>query len=269
MNQRKVGLALGSGSARGIAHVGVLAVLEREGIPVDIIAGTSMGAIIGAFYAAGKDVNQITDAVMNLSRRKTLSLVADITLPRTGFAKGGRLEKWLESVIGDASFDDLGIPFACVATDINSGEEVVINQGSVVDGVRASASIPVIFSPAKWHGRYLVDGALVDPVPVRVAREMGADFVIAVNVIPYLDYRNQGNNPENLRKPNVFSVLMQTLSIMGYQVAIAGIRDADIVIAPHPGTIRQGDFHRAEESILRGQRAARHAIAEIKRQLGS
>ncbi len=265
---RKVGLALSGGAARGLAHVGVLAVLEKEGIPIDMIAGTSMGAIIGAFYAQGKDIEQIKEAVMGLSRRKIMSLV-DLTLPRTGFIKGKRMKDWLKSIIGDVNFEDLKIPLACVATDINTGEEVVIKQGSVVEGVRASVSMPVIFTPAKWQGRYLVDGGLVDPVPVRVLKEMGADLTIAVNVNPYMADRSQGNKEpiENLKAPNIFNILMRTLNIMNYQAAMSGLQQADVTITPQVGHINPSNFHRARECILRGHQATRRAIPEIKRQL--
>jgi NTE family protein len=263
---RKVGLALSGGAARGLAHVGVLAVLEKEGIPVDMVAGTSMGAIIGAFYAQGKDIKQIEKAVMSLSRRRIMSL-ADLTLPRTGFIKGRRMKDWLKSIIGDVDFEDLKIPFACVATDIGTGEEVVIKQGSVVEGVRASVSMPVIFTPAKWQGRYLVDGGLVDPVPVSVLKEMGADLTIAVNVNPYITDRSQENKEQNLKAPNIFNIVMRTFNIMNYQAAMSGLQQADIAITPQVGHINPSNFHRARECILRGHRAARHAIPEIKRKL--
>jgi len=269
LRKRKVGLALSGGAARGLAHVGVLAVLEKEGIPIDMIAGTSIGAIIGAFYARGKDISQIEKAVMGLSRRRIMSLV-DLTLPRTGFIKGKRMKDWLKSIIGDVDFEDLKIPFACVATDINTGEEVIIKQGSVVEAVRASVSIPVIFTPAKWQGRYLVDGGIVDPVPVRVLKQMGADFTIAVNVLDYTSNRTQQASTENVgdvKQPNIFSILIRMISIMGYRAAISGIKEADITITPNVGHIRPSNFHRARECILRGHRAARHAIPEIKRQL--
>ena len=269
MGKRKIGLALSGGGARGLAHIGVLAVLEREGIPIDMIAGTSIGAIIGAFYAQGKDISQIKDAVMSLSRRRIVSLV-DLTLPKTGFIKGKRIKDWLKSIIGDIGFEDLTMPFACVATDIMTGEEVVIKQGSVVEGVRASVSMPVIFTPTKWQGRYLVDGGLVDPVPVRVLKQMGADFVIAVNVNPYIADSIQEMNkeqPENLKAPNIFSIVIRMLNIMGYQAAMSSLKEADVTITPKVGHIGPGNFHRGRECILRGQRAARHAIPEIKRQL--
>lgn len=269
MGKRKVGLALSVGGARGLAHVGVLAVLEKEDIPIDMIAGTSIGAIIGAFYAQGKDINQIKDAVMSLSRRKIMSLV-DLTLPRTGFIKGKRVKDWLKSIIGEVDFEDLKIPFACVATDVTTGEEVVIKQGSVVEGVRASFSMPVIFTPAKWQGRYLVDGGLVNPVPARIVREMGADFIIAVNVNPYIADRSKGVSKEqieNLKAPSIFSIVMLTCSIMGYQAAIFGLQQADVIITPKVGHINPTNFHRAQECILEGHRAAQQAIPEIKRQL--
>ena len=269
MRKGKVGLALSGGAARGLAHVGVLAVLEEEGIPIDMIAGTSMGAIIGAFYAQGKDISQIKDAVMSLGRRKIMSLI-DLTLPRTGFIKGRRVSHWLKSILGDIDFEDLKIPFACVATDITTGEEVVIKQGSVVEGVRDSASIPVIFTPAKWEGRYLVDGGLEDPVPVRVLREMGADLVIAVNVNPYITEKIQGvdrEKIESLKAPNIFNIMIRTLNIIEYQAAISSLKEADVTITPKVGHINPSNFHRARECILRGQRAARHSIHEIKRQL--
>lgn len=260
---------MSGGAAKGLAHIGVLAVLERKGIPIDMIAGTSIGAIIGAFYAAGKDISQIESVVLSLSRRKMVALM-DFTLPRRGFIKGKRVTDWLKSVIGDIDFKDLRIPFACVATDIKTGEEVVIKQGSVVEAARASSSMPVIFTPAKWQGRYLVDGGLVDPVPVRVLKEMGADFVMASNVIPHMSSKIQKattGDSDNRDEPNILSVLMQVIHITGYQSALSGLREADLVITPKVAHIRPSDVNRARELILRGERAAQRATAEIKRQL--
>jgi len=162
--KRKVGLALGTGAARGLAHIGVLEVLEKEGIPIDMIAGTSVGAVIGALYAQGKDTNQIKKLVMDLNWKRLASLV-DLALPKTGFIGGRKINNLMRSVIGDMEFRDLRIPLACVATDIKTGEEVVINHGSVLEGIRASVSVPVIFTVAKWKGRYLVDGCLLYTSP--------------------------------------------------------------------------------------------------------
>jgi NTE family protein len=271
LSRKRVGLALSSGAARGLAHIGVLATLERKGIPIDMIAGTSMGAIVGGAYAAGKSIDQIKESVEGLNLRQMAAL-ADFTIPTSGLIKGKKLTGWLKAVIGGGNFEDLKIPFACVATDINSGEGIVIKQGSVVEAVKASAAIPVIFTPTRYQDRYLVDGGLVDPIPVAVLREMGADFVIAVNVVPYIGDKIPPEEASGLKKPkapNIFGVLVRLIYIIGYQSALAGLRGADITIAPNVSNIRPDSFNRARECILRGQRAAQRAIPEIKRALES
>ncbi len=262
-------MALSSGAARGLAHVGVLAALEKHDIPIDLVAGTSIGAIIGAAYAAGKDINEIKRAVSGLNRRQMLSL-ADFTIPTKGFIKGKRITGWLKSVIGDVNFKDLKIPFACVATDIITGGEVIMKQGSVVTAVRASASMPVIFTPTRLGGRYLVDGGLVAPIPVRLLREMGAELVIAVSVVPYLGDRlkpTDANGTSKSKEPNILSVLIRMMYIVGYQAALGGLREADITIAPDVAHIRPDNFNLARECILQGERTARRAIPYIERQL--
>ena len=184
LKKHKIGIALGSGSARGLAHIGVLDVLQKEGIPIDMVAGTSAGAMIGALFAHGIDIDELKSLAFGLRGRKLVPLI-DPSIPKSGFIKGGRIKRLLSSYFGtDIEFDEMKLPFACVATDIETGEEVVINHGSVLDAIRASISIPGIFSVTRWKGRYLVDGALVNPIPIDVLTQMGADFIIAVNVIP-------------------------------------------------------------------------------------
>lgn len=270
MPKKKIGLALGSGAARGLAHIGVLEVLEREGIPIDMIAGTSAGAAIGALYAQGKDASQIKSLATDLNWKKLASLV-DLTLPKTGFIGGKRIKNLLESTIGDIEFGDLKIPLACVATDMGTGEEVVINQGSVLEGIRASISLPVIFTVVKWEGRYLVDGSLVNPVPVSILKRMGADFTIAVNVIPDMRERVHRADKEPLKdakEPNIISVIMQSLYIATYSLVRASLEGADIVIEPQVAHIAAGDFHQAREYILQGKIAAQDSIMQIKERLG-
>ena len=183
MRRKKIGLALGSGAARGLAHVGVLEVLQKEGIPIDMVAGTSAGAIVGALYAQGKDSNEIKSLALEFGSRKLAHFV-DPYLPKSGFIRGRKIQDLLVSYIGGIRFSDMVIPFSCVATDVETGEEVVIDQGSVPEAVRASISIPGVFAVARLKERYLVDGGVVNPVPVNVLKRMGARFVIAVNVIP-------------------------------------------------------------------------------------
>ena len=268
MGRRKVGLALSSGAARGMAHIGVLEVLEKEGIPIDMIAGASMGALIGALYTQGRGVNQIKNLAIDLGSKR-FALLADLALPKSGLIKGRKINQVLRSIIGNVDFRDLRIPFACVATDIDSGEEVVIKQGLVREGVRASGSIPVILTVAKWRGRNLVDGGLVNPVPVSVLKEMGADFIIAVDVTPGISGRGQQVSEERLKakEPNIFDVIMQTIHIASYQALRASLRGADILIEPQVVSIGFFDFHRVEECILQGELAAQESLPEIKRRL--
>jgi NTE family protein len=253
----KVGVALGGGSARGLAHIGVLRVLERERIPIDMVAGTSMGAMIGAVYARDKDSARLEELALETGLKR-FPFLADLSLSRTGLLKGRRIEKTLKTLLGDVTFSDLKIPFACVATDINTGEEVVIREGSVWEGVRASGSLPVIFAIAKMGGRHLVDGGLVNPVPVNVLKTMGADFIIAVNVM-----RNR--NVKQSTEPNIFTIAMQTLYIASYKLTASCLREADIVIEPDMAHIGFADFHRVHESILQGELATQDAIPEIRR----
>lgn len=267
----KVGLALGGGGARGFAHIGVIEVLQEEGILIDMIAGTSAGAVIGAIYAQGKDIALIQNLFVGLDWKKLASLV-DLTLPKSGFIRGKKVRDFLELILGgDIRFSDLKIPLACVATDIITGEEVVIDQGSVLEAVRASISIPGIFTVVKWQDRYLVDGGLVNPVPVSILRRAGIDCVIAVNVLPDITETISQVNEEGtkvLKEPNILGVLMQSLQISQYFRYRFCLEDADIVILPKVGHIGTGDFHRAYECIVQGKQAASKSMPEIHRQLG-
>ena len=252
-------MALGSGAARGLAHIGVLEVLEKEGVPIDMIAGTSVGAAIGALYARQKDVNRIKELVMELGSKR-FAFLLDPAIPKTGLIRGRRIEDELRSIIGEIEFRDLRLPFACVATDINSGEEVVIDRGPVWQGIRASGSLPILFTVARWGERYLVDGGLVNPVPVSTLREMGADFIIAVNVLPERGVRET-------KEPNIFNIALQTLNIASYRIIKASLEGADVVIEPEVGHIAFTDFRRVEECIRRGKQATQNAIPEIKRHI--
>jgi NTE family protein len=176
----KIGLALGSGSARGLAHLGVIRAIEDAGIELDFIAGTSMGALIGAIHAAGK-LGELEATFRTFDWKKTVSFF-DVVLPKSGLLDGARISALARAHIHATSIETLPKPFAAVATDIVSGEEIVIRSGDVIEAVRASLSVPGIFTPVRSNGRVLVDGGLTNPVPVSVARAMGADIVIAVDL---------------------------------------------------------------------------------------
>lgn len=176
----KIGLALGSGSARGLAHLGVIRALSDAGIEVDCIAGTSIGALIGAIHAAGK-WEELEFTFKAFDWRKTLSFF-DVVLPKSGLIDGARVANMVRAHIHAEAIEALPIPFAAVATDLTSGEEVILDRGDVIEAVRASISVPGIFTPQRGNGRILVDGGLSNPVPVSVARALGADIVIAVDL---------------------------------------------------------------------------------------
>lgn len=257
--RKKVGLALGSGVARGLAHIGVLDVLDRENIPVDVIAGTSIGALVGALYAEGKTVAEMIEIAAEAGSKR-LNLFTDLSIPRTGLVKGRKIEQALKSFYGDAKIEDMKIPFACVATDIDSGEEVVIREGSLWKSIRATISLPVILAVAELNGKYLVDGFLVNPVPVNRVREMGADIVIAVNVIP-------DRNVKDATEPNIFDVIMQTLHIVGYYALRSSAGGADVLIEPDMQHIALTDFHKVEECVQLGREAAEKALPDIRKLL--
>ena len=183
MEQPKIGLALGCGAARGLAHIGVLKVLEKHQVPVDIVTGTSMGAFIGGAYASGIKMSVMEEISLNADW-KLNAMMFFPTISLSGFVDGKRIKEFLKNVIGNRNIEEGDRKFACVATDILTGEEIVIDQGSLIEAIRASISIPTIFTPVYHGNRFLADGGIVNPVPVDLARKMGADIVIAVNVIP-------------------------------------------------------------------------------------
>jgi NTE family protein len=272
MAEKKLGLALGGGAARGLAHIGVLVVLDREGIRVDCIAGTSIGAIVGSIYACGIKAEKMKERVLELAQKRVTRFV-DLAPPWTGLIRGNKLIDLLTSFYGgDVRFEDLRIPFACTATDIDTGEEVVLNMGSVVEAVRASFSLPGIFTVTGREDRHLVDGGLTEPVPVDLARKLGADRVIAVNVIPDVTERAQHPGTEAIdrsREPNIIHTIIQSLHIGTYSLVRSGLDKADVVIEPEVAHIGAGDFRRAQECMLLGETAAREALPRIKRLLAA
>jgi NTE family protein len=269
-SKKKVGLALSGGAARGLAHIGIIDVLEKEGIPIDMIAGTSAGALVGAVYACCRDSEKVKKHALEIDWKKLASLL-DLSFRMSGLLKGKKIERLLAEYIGgNIEFSDLKIPFACVATDIDTGEEIVINSGSVPEALRATISIPGIFTVVKRGERYLVDGGLTTPVPVDVVRRMGADFVIAVNVNPPVTDRMDKSSQKRVKvrkEPNIFHIMMQSLYITTYAVARNSLANADIVIEPDLKNLGAGDFQKAAEAILIGQQAAQDAMPQIKRRL--
>lgn len=251
MREPKIGLALGSGGARGFAHLGVLKVLNEEKIPVDLIAGTSMGALIAAFYGAGIDMNRLYK-IASAFRRK---YYIDFTVPKMGFISGNRVKELIRIFTKGKNIEDLSLPISIVATDLQSGEKVIFSSGSIADAVRASISIPGIFVPEKIDGRLFVDGGVVDRVPVSVAKEMGADIILAVDVSHY---------KANAEITSILDVIMQSIDIMQDELARFGEFDADIMIKPNVEQYSSKSYTNINEIIKIGEESTRKYIPMIK-----
>jgi NTE family protein len=257
----KLGLALSGGAARGLAHIGVLKALERLRIKPDLIAGTSIGAVIGAAYARGMSPKEIEGTARSLTWGRRAILFSDLAVPRTGLLRGRRIENFLKKLVGDIQFADLKIPFACIATDLTTGEEVVLQDGPVVTALRATISIPAIFTPAKRDGRILVDGGLRSPVPVSTLHRMRADFVIASNVEPSAeDMARIPSGKRGARIPNIYNTIMQAIAIVSQQRASGDLRIADIAVEPRVEDVGFGDYHKVGTCISRGEEATRLAL---------
>ncbi len=250
----KIALVLGGGAARGFAHVGVIKVLEAQGIVPDIVVGTSAGALVGALYAAGYGGFDLQRVAMQIDD----SVIADWSLPDRGFIKGESLQNFVNRAVQNRTLEKLNKPFATVVTDLQSGEMVVFRTGNTGMAVRASSSVPGVFQPVSINGRDYVDGGLVSPVPVRAARAMGAEIVIAVDI---------SNKPRFGKTRDSIDVMLQSFAIMGQSIAGYELSGADIIIRPDTGQMRGTDFDNRQNAILEGERAAQAAIIEIKRKI--
>lgn len=252
----KIGLALGSGGMRGLAHVGVLRVLEAERIPLHCVAGCSIGSLIGALYCAGHAPDTILKLAKNLKRRHWFDLV----LPTMGLFSGERALETVRLLTKRFVFEELPLPLAVVATDLNEGECVTIAEGPVCEAVRASISVPGIFVPYEKDGHSLVDGAVLNPVPVDAARALGADIVIAVD----LSYART-----EFRMHTMFDVLFKSIDIM-QQTLMKDWRDQEDVLLLHPEVahVAPSSFDHIDECVAIGEASARAVLPELRRLLG-
>jgi NTE family protein len=286
----KLGLAFGTGAALGHSLIGVLKVFKRENLPIDIIAGTSIGSLVAGLVALGMEPEEIEELALRVDKGWVYeNLFLDLTVPRSGFFAGATLLRFLRSYFGAKEFSDLELPFACVATDIETGEEVVLREGRVAEAIRASCGLPLIFSPIRLNGRYLVDGGLVNPVPTNVVGAMGADVIVAVNLTmpaseratrrkpaPRGPARSLLNTPmdlhhlkelalpDSLKAPDMFSVFFQMIYTMEYEIAQARMDLAHVVIEPDLKGFSWTDLHRAKEIIKAGERIAEEYVPQIK-----
>lgn len=250
----KIGLALGAGLVRGMAHIGVVRSLRKNNIPVDMVAGTSAGALVGACLAAGMTPGEMEEVARKLRWSK---IAVPVMPPGKAFLSNERLGQLVDRVLNGKSFGQLAIPFAVVAADVCTGEEVVIREGRVADAVRASTAIPAIFEPVKLVDRTLVDGAVVNMVPASVCRAMGSDLVIAVSVG---NFSFQSGPPRNV----IMAILRYTDMMLKEQVALTKNQWADIVINVERPDLSGYSFRETRQFIREGERAADRMIPGIK-----
>lgn len=253
--QPKVALVLGGGAARGFAHIGVIRALEQEKIPVDLIVGTSVGSLIGAIYACDRNSFELEWTAFALEKDDIFDYGLLNAFTGMGLAKGEKLEAFVKSKVPAANIEQLRIPFAAVATDLNRGARVVLDSGSVGKAVRASSAIPGVFQPVEHQGKSLVDGGLIDNVPVAVAKEKGADIVIAVDI---------GQQVTNFNVADIIDVMLQSISIMSAENAKSRKREADVLIAPNVGDVGMLDFSQKKRCMQAGIEATQKMMPEIK-----
>lgn len=250
----KIALALGGGAARGFAHVGVIKALEAQGIVPDIIVGTSAGSVVGALYAAGYNGFELQQLSMQMDE----SQVSDWSIPNRGVIKGEALQDFINKAVKHLSLEKMKKIFAVVATDLKNGEMIVFRTGNTGMAVRASSSVPGIFQPVSINGHEYVDGGLVAPVPVRVARSLGADFIIAVDI---------SDKPQNSKIESSTDIMLQTFNIMGQSISRNELPDADVVIRPVTPGISSTDFKGRHIAVLEGEKAVAAILPELKEKL--
>ncbi len=249
----KIGLALGGGAARGFAHVGVIQVLEENGFKPSLVTGTSAGSLVAAFYASGKD----GAALQQVAETMDEAAFTDWTLPifSRGILRGDALAKYVRRQVRGRLIEDMPMPLGIVATDLKNGQGVLFRRGDTATAVRASSAVPAIFEPVKIANREYVDGGLVSPVPVRYAKQMGADLVIAVDI---------STPPEGSPSGDTFQILMQTFNIMGKSINNLELREADVVVRPALQGVGSSDFGARKRSIAAGRAAMQMRLPELK-----
>lgn len=289
----RVGLALSGGAAFGLAHIGVIKVLEKEGIPIDMVAGASMGAFVGALWASGLNSSEIEKIVLQYNNKKVFRALIDLCFPKLAFAKGRKIRALLEKHIGRKTFQDIKFPFKVVACNLNRREEVIYDSGVLVDAVMASIAIPGVFAPARVNGDLIVDGGIIEPVPVGTLVRSGIKKIIAVNVLPSpgnivqsyeLKHRhmeeekreaqakgllsriayNLGLRLQKMVSPNILDIIVNSFQTTEYVMSQTDCQKADIVIRPMVVGIDWFDFFKPEPLIKKGEEEANKSLAAIK-----
>ncbi|MGC4365951.1 patatin-like phospholipase family protein [Hydrogenophaga sp. R2] len=252
----RLGLALGGGAARGFAHVGVIQVLEQNGIRPDLVVGTSAGSLVAALYASGMNATELERAALAMEE----ATLTDWTLPflGRGMLRGEALSRYVRKAVNGKLIEQMQIPLGVLATDLSNGQGIVFRRGDTAQAVRASSAVPGVFSPVPIAGREYVDGGLVAPVPVRQARDMGAEVVLAIDI---------SSAPDGNRADGSLEVLLQTFAIMGQSINRHELADADVVVRPALKGVGSADFAARKRSIEAGRAAMKAALPQLQAQL--
>jgi NTE family protein len=246
----KIALVLGAGTSKGFAHIGVIKILESNQVPIHMIVGTSVGSVVGSLYAYGFDGFQLQKFSFSIEKGD----IVDLTIPDNGFIKGEKLEEFINKIVKNTPIETLKIPFYAVAADIQSGQEVAFGRGSTGMAVRASCSIPGVFRPVRIGEKMYVDGGVVSPVAVDVAKRFGADVVIAVDISAEV---------ERPFPNNIIETILQSFNIMYSKLASIQLAKADVVIKPKVGYIGAADFSKRHEAVMEGEKAALEALPQV------
>ncbi|WP_430392005.1 patatin-like phospholipase family protein [Dyella sp. 20L07] len=252
----RIGLALGGGAAKGFAHIGVIKMLEANGIHPDVVSGTSAGSVVGALYASGMDPFQLQETAFAMDE----SRIRDVRLFSGGVVQGQKLQDYVNQLVNNRPLDQMKIPFAVVSTQLETGQRTVFVRGNTGQAVRASSSVPGVFEPVEINGKHYVDGGVVSPVPVDAARQLGADVVIAVDI----STKASGANPQGM-----INIVGQSISIMGQKLGEQELARADVVIRPKVNQIGPADFEQKNQAIMEGERAALAAMPAIKAKIAA
>jgi NTE family protein len=247
----KLGLALGGGAARGFAHIGVIQALEESGVRPDLVVGTSAGSLVAALYASGKSGAELT----TLADAMDETAFADWSFPGRGLLRGEALARWVREQTGGRPIEQMKVPLGIVATDLDSGQPILFQRGDTGLAVRASSAVPAVFQPVRIGSREYVDGGLVAPVPVRFARQMGAEVVVAVDI---------SAAPEGNPTGDAMRMLLQTFAIMGRSINALELRDADVVLRPSLQGFGSADFTTRKRSIAAGHEAMLAHLGELR-----
>lgn len=256
---KKVGLALGGGGAKGLAHIGVIRVLEEAGIEISFIAGTSMGALVGGWYTATKNIGELENLFLRVRHKDIFSMAHMIRKKESGLFRNDSVTRVLEDAIKGIKINECKIPFAAITTDVKTGEQVVLKTGSLQKAIEASTALPIVFKPCEIDGKTLMDGGFVNPVPADIVREMGAECVIAVDVSSkWVDFSEVEFGPTH-----IYSVIPKAMSIIEYQIAKKVLPKADIVLHPPVISYHWHNFESANDIIRAGEEETRNYLNSI------